>query len=198
MTVTVVDVCYLLIAYCQVTCGFAYTIAVGEHGHVYSWGAGECGRLGLGDNCDRLVPTVLTSLENVTVQSKFLSIRNKFCDAYPILLSFTLPCLCLHPTPGAVAGSVHTCILTDIGHVYSCGKFEYTGHGATSDVLQPQMLDAFGGSAVRSISIGPGGASYWYIVMEQCIICDRIPHRGAHRAGGSVCVGSQSSESIRS
>ena len=33
----------------QVACGFAYTAAVTREGALYTWGAGENGRLGLGD-----------------------------------------------------------------------------------------------------------------------------------------------------
>ena len=48
------------------------------------------------------------------------------------------------------AGSVHSCALGLDGVAYSFGKHEYTGHGASSDVLEPRALDlAFGGRAVR-------------------------------------------------
>ncbi|CAN0471655.1 unnamed protein product, partial [Discosporangium mesarthrocarpum] len=33
----------------KVACGFAYTAAVTASGELYTWGAGENGRLGLGD-----------------------------------------------------------------------------------------------------------------------------------------------------
>lgn len=40
----------------QVACGFAYTAAVTTEGQVYTWGAGENGRLGLGDELDKMRP----------------------------------------------------------------------------------------------------------------------------------------------
>jgi E3 ubiquitin-protein ligase HERC2 len=40
----------------QIACGFAYTAAVTDEGILYTWGAGENGRLGLGDAEDRHVP----------------------------------------------------------------------------------------------------------------------------------------------
>ena len=41
------------------------------------------------------------------------------------------------------------CALTDLGLLFSCGKCEYTGHGTRQDVLEPLLLDAFGGVPVR-------------------------------------------------
>jgi hypothetical protein len=52
------------------------------------------------------------------------------------------------------AGSVHTCVLTREGQLFSFGKHEYTGHGSDgSDVLLPRLLDAFGDKTVTQISV---------------------------------------------
>ena len=48
-----------------------------------------------------------------------------------------------------VLGSVHMCVLTDLGQLFSCGKSEYTGHGTRHDVLEPTLLDAFEGVPIR-------------------------------------------------
>ena len=113
---------------CQVACGFAYTAAVTSEGQLYTWGAGENGRLGLGDVEDRHSPSFVEELAHTPVQEVF-------------------------------AGSVHTCVLTRTGSVYSFGKHEYTGHGdETGDVLLPRLLeDCFEGKVIRQISVGPGG-----------------------------------------
>jgi hypothetical protein len=102
----------------QVACGFAYTAAVSCQGALYTWGAGENGRLGLGDVDDRHEPSRVDAL-------------------WPH-----------RPLRRVNAGSVHTCALGVDGVAYSFGKHEYTGHGASSDVLTPRPLDgAFGGRA---------------------------------------------------
>ena len=112
----------------QVACGFAYTAAVSRDGALYTWGAGENGRLGLGDVDDRHEPSLVEAL-------------------WP-----------RRPLRRVNAGSVHTCALGLDGVAYSFGKHEYTGHGAAADVLAPRPLaGAFGGRAVREISVGPGG-----------------------------------------
>uniref|UniRef100_A0A7S2HV15 RCC1-like domain-containing protein n=1 Tax=Octactis speculum TaxID=3111310 RepID=A0A7S2HV15_9STRA len=110
----------------QVACGFAYTAVVTTEGALYTWGAGENGRLGLGDSEDRCIPSQVEDLSDIPIEQVF-------------------------------AGSVHTCVLSRTGHVYSCGKHEYTGHGATEDVLLPRILDIFQGKLIKQISVGPGG-----------------------------------------
>eukprot|EP00904_Undaria_pinnatifida_P009747 jgi/Undpi1/5902/HiC_scaffold_2.g01176.m1 len=48
----------------QVACGFAYTAAVTASGELYTWGAGENGRLGLGDVEDRHTPSRVEGLHS--------------------------------------------------------------------------------------------------------------------------------------
>jgi hypothetical protein len=151
----------------QVACGFAYTAAVTRAGALYTWGAGENGRLGLGDAddrhgkarrglsfsglpCSKRLRTGCCVLQNRTVCIVFYYYffnRLDFCFRAPIALFWlrwrplpTAPALVeelLHtPVKECFAGSVHTCVLTRLGQVYSFGKFEYTGHGRMGqDVL---------------------------------------------------------------
>lgn len=81
-------------------CGFAYTAAVTRDGSVYTWGAGENGRLGLGDEQDKTTPGHVEELGGPRRAVKEI-----------------------------FAGSVHTCALLENGQVFSWGKCEYTGHG---------------------------------------------------------------------
>jgi alpha-tubulin suppressor-like RCC1 family protein len=109
-----------------VACGFAYTAVVTSCGQSYAWGAGENGRLGVGDEQDRNKPTRMLLRSKVRVDS-------------------------------VCAGSVHTCVLSKDGEVYSFGKHEYTGHGSSSDILVPRKLDAFNCDKISQLSVGPGG-----------------------------------------
>jgi alpha-tubulin suppressor-like RCC1 family protein len=61
-----------------------------------------------------------------------------------VLLSLLLDVCC---------GSVHTCILTIEGKVYTCGKFAYCGHGTREDCLIPRWLEKFHGIPVERISL---------------------------------------------
>mmetsp|Transcript_13981 Transcript_13981/g.21458 ORF Transcript_13981/g.21458 Transcript_13981/m.21458 type:complete len:1008 (-) Transcript_13981:345-3368(-) len=114
----------------KVACGFAYTTAITSDGRLYAWGAGENGRLGVGDERDRFQPTKVLLKSNVKAKD-------------------------------VQAGSVHTCLLTQKGRIYSFGKHEYTGHGDSVDVLIPKKLEGFIGtkqtSRISQISVGPGG-----------------------------------------
>ena len=55
--------CYAM----QVACGFAFSGVVTSRGVVYMWGVGENGRLGLGDERDRKVPTPVPALREVVI-----------------------------------------------------------------------------------------------------------------------------------
>lgn len=74
------------------------------------------------------------------------------------------------------AGSVHSCVLTREGTVYSFGKHEYTGHGDVHDVLEPRLIPAFSGGSeaiVRQISVGPGGYHTCALTCQVCA-CTRL------------------------
>lgn len=64
------------------------------------------------------------------------------------------------------AGSVHTCILSHSGAIYSCGRREYAGHGKGEDILLPTLLTAFEEKHVCQISIAPSG--YHTLALTMC------------------------------
>lgn len=47
----------------MIAAGAEHTAAVTEDGHVYGWGWGRYGNLGLGDRNDRLVPERVLSID---------------------------------------------------------------------------------------------------------------------------------------
>jgi E3 ubiquitin-protein ligase HERC2 len=53
----------------HLSCGAKHNLAVSDDGHVYSWGRGELGRLGHGDERPRRLPHMLGALEHVKVIS---------------------------------------------------------------------------------------------------------------------------------
>lgn len=53
----------------QIACGLRHTILLTESGRLFSFGHGECGRLGLGDEYTREHPTLLKSLSHYQVSN---------------------------------------------------------------------------------------------------------------------------------
>ena len=50
---------------CAVSCGAWHSAALTEYGHLLTWGAGDCGQLGLGDKHPRLVPATVPDAPGV-------------------------------------------------------------------------------------------------------------------------------------
>ena len=112
----------------KVTCGFAFTSAITNEGVVYCWGAGENGRLGLGDNEDKLNPT-----------------KNVYLIDYKVVE------ICA----GSVHSSVLTSkgLVLSYGKLEYTGH----GHTCHEDILIPTLLDHFDGIPIKKISSGFGG-----------------------------------------
>eukprot|EP01083_Nonionella_stella_P208552 756761_1 len=53
----------------HIACGFKHNVAVTRTGLAYTWGCGEHGQLGLGDQQDVLKPTPIDSLQTETISS---------------------------------------------------------------------------------------------------------------------------------
>lgn len=129
----------------SVACGFAYTAARDSNGTLFTWGAGENGRLGHGDTQSYCRPKVVVGLRD-------------------------------HKVIQCAAGSLHTCVLTDLGCVFTFGKAEYAGHSSTEDVLSPQQIDF--GEPVKQVTVGPGG--YHTIVLT---VSKKVYSWGHNRVG---------------
>ncbi|XP_052141834.1 ultraviolet-B receptor UVR8-like [Oryza glaberrima] len=113
-----------------ISAGASHSVALLSGGVVCSWGRGEDGQLGHGDAEDRPVPTVLTAA---------------FDDA-----------------PGGVAsvvicGADHTTAYSDEElqlYSWGWGDFGRLGHGNSSDVFNPQPIQALQGVRITQIACG--------------------------------------------
>ena len=111
-------------------CGCDHSVAATAEGDVFTWGAGEYGRLGHNDEQRRLAPEKLG--------------RWQFGGGKVVLVA---------------AGWAHTVALTEDGvlWVWGFGSFGQLGLGDTNDRLVPTRLGAgevFGGSLVRMAACG--------------------------------------------
>jgi alpha-tubulin suppressor-like RCC1 family protein len=163
----------------QVSCGGQHGAVLTASGQVWTWGRGGFGRLGHGDNEHQSVPKLVEALANMRcVQVACGFAYTAVVSAEGELFTFgsgdngrlghgdrtdrRSPCR-VDGLRGVFvkrvcAGSVHTCVLDDMGRVYSFGKHEYSGHGLSQDVLSPLELKGFADSGkVVDLSVGPGG-----------------------------------------
>ncbi|KAJ3675221.1 hypothetical protein LUZ60_004263 [Juncus effusus] len=109
-----------------VSSGASHSVALLTGNVVCSWGRGEDGQLGHGDAEDRLVPTILSTLDASSIDS--------------------LICGADHTTAISESES----------QVYSWGwgDFGRLGHGNSSDVFTPQPVKALQGLRIRQIACG--------------------------------------------
>eukprot|EP00455_Lapot_gusevi_P027235 TRINITY_DN2881_c0_g1_i8.p1 TRINITY_DN2881_c0_g1~~TRINITY_DN2881_c0_g1_i8.p1 ORF type:complete len:514 (+),score=138.66 TRINITY_DN2881_c0_g1_i8:116-1657(+) len=102
----------------QVSCGDNHTAAL-VNGQLYTWGVGSWGRLGLGDQSDVWVPTLVSRLAHTTVTQ-------------------------------VAAGGYHTLALTDGGDVFSFGWLK-NGRLGLSEPLSEECVDR--GAVVSPLQI---------------------------------------------
>jgi alpha-tubulin suppressor-like RCC1 family protein len=99
----------------MVACGFAHTAIVTEDGSVYTFGNGEHGQLGRGDEENQYVPRRVPAAG--------------FNGEQIVMVA---------------AGDKHTAALSEAGHVFTWGFGEYgqLGHGNNENQLAPQKVEA--------------------------------------------------------
>jgi hypothetical protein len=82
-----------------VASGAVFSMAVSNEGEVFAWGIGRDGQLGLGDRRDRLVPTLVSSLNLESADGRVVMVRvcgQRCCSSRPGLGG---PLLSTTPTP---------------------------------------------------------------------------------------------------
>ena len=113
----------------HVGCGFGFTAATTHSGDVYTWGSGEHGQLGHGDNQDRNVPVPIKSLRG---NAKHARVADVAC------------------------GSRHAMAMSSTGRMYSWGWNNHgqLGLGHREDVNEPSLIASL--KHYKAISIVAG------------------------------------------
>lgn len=108
----------------SISAGFRHSAAVTADGFLYTWGEGEFGRLGLGDNVSHSVPTLVPDLSGVGSVS---------CgNSHTLVLS----------ADGKTVWS------------FGAGEGGKLGHGDTNNVSRPKVIDALVGLYLRKVVAG--------------------------------------------
>lgn len=163
----------------DIACGSSHSAAITSSGELYTWGLGEYGRLGHGDNVTQLKPKQVKTLIGVRVVQVACGSR----DAQTLALSdegFVYSwgdgdfgklgrggsegCTVPHNierlnTLGVVqieCGAQFSLALTRIGEVWTWGKGDYfrLGHGTDQHVRKPTMIEALREKKVIHVAVG--------------------------------------------
>ncbi|XP_063677273.1 E3 ubiquitin-protein ligase HERC2-like isoform X2 [Bolinopsis microptera] len=128
----------------DIACGSLHSACITEDGALYTWGKGKYGRLGHGNNDDKMVPTKVTKeVEHV----EFVSVA---CGS----------------------GDAHTLAVSSDGKVWSWGDGDYgkLGRGSCNSSAVPQVVEKMNGKEACNVYAGPqyslalskDGKVYWW------------------------------------
>ena len=160
--------------------GKYHSAAVGEDGALFVWGRGDDGRLGTGDNAERLAPTRVAGLP-APVRQVAAGDDNTgmVTEAGDLLMcgwgrhgrlglgdedGRTTPTRMARAVFDGEAvlmvacGEVHTAAVTEGGGVYTFGNGIYgrLGHGDEEDQLAPRRVPAAGFNGERVVMVAAG------------------------------------------
>lgn len=109
----------------QIACGSGHTVVLTDDGEVYTWGRGDDGRLGHGDNGWKFVPRLVEELHDQ-------KIRQVTCGSY-------------HTAAVTMSGELYT---------WGGGMYGKLGHGNETGYSTPVRVEALKGLAVRQVACG--------------------------------------------
>lgn len=108
-----------------IACGSGHSVVLSTSGTVYSWGRGDDGRLGHGDNGWKYIPRVVSSLKGMTIEK--------------------ITCGSYHTVAVEQGGKLFT---------WGGGMYGKLGHGSEEGCSRPKYVDGLLGSQVKDIACG--------------------------------------------
>ncbi|KAL8607282.1 hypothetical protein ACOMHN_047613 [Nucella lapillus] len=163
----------------DIACGSSHSAAITSNGELYSWGLGDYGRLGHGDNTTQLKPKQVKALAGQRVIQVACGSRDAQTLAltdFGIVYSWgdgdfgklgrggSEGCSVPHPVErltgqGVVqieCGAQFSLALTKSGQVWTWGKGDYfrLGHGTDAHVRKPQLVEVLKGKKIIHVAVG--------------------------------------------
>ncbi|KAH9523228.1 E3 ubiquitin-protein ligase herc2 [Bulinus truncatus] len=163
----------------DIACGSSHSAAIISNGDLYSWGLGDYGRLGHGDNTTQLKPKQVMALAGQRVVQVACGSRDAQTLALTddgIVYSWgdgdfgklgrggSEGCNVPHPVErltgqGVIqieCGAQFSLALTKLGQVWTWGKGDYfrLGHGTDAHVRKPQLVEGLKGKKIVHVSVG--------------------------------------------
>ncbi|XP_059157195.1 E3 ubiquitin-protein ligase HERC2-like isoform X2 [Physella acuta] len=163
----------------DIACGSSHSAAIISNGDLYTWGLGDYGRLGHGDNTTQLKPKQVMALAGQRVIQVACGSR----DAQTLALTDdgvvyswgdgdfgklgrggSEGCNVPHPVERLTGqgvlqiecGAQFSLALTKLGQVWTWGKGDYfrLGHGTDAHVRKPQLVESLKGKKIIHVSVG--------------------------------------------
>nr|XP_022903495.1 E3 ubiquitin-protein ligase HERC2 isoform X1 [Onthophagus taurus] len=163
----------------DIACGSSHSAAITSNGELYTWGLGEYGRLGHGDNLTQLKPKLVKALQG----HRIIQVACGSRDAQTLALSDAGMVFswgdgdfgklgrggsegCNVPQNierlnslnviQIECGAQFSLALTKAGEIWTWGKGDYfrLGHGSDQHVRKPTMIEALEGQKVVHVSVG--------------------------------------------
>ncbi|KAK7097783.1 E3 ubiquitin-protein ligase HERC2-like isoform X3 [Littorina saxatilis] len=163
----------------DIACGSSHSAAITSNGELYTWGLGDYGRLGHGDNTTQLKPKQIKSLVGQRVIQVACGSRDAQTLAltdYGIVYSWgdgdfgklgrggsegcSIPHIVERLTGQGViqieCGAQFSLALTKSGQVWTWGKGDYfrLGHGTDAHVRKPQLVETLKGKKIVHVAVG--------------------------------------------
>ena len=163
----------------QLECGAHHTVAVGNGGRVYTWGAGTFGQLGHGERRPEAVPRLVSSLVHIEAVRVACGSHTCILGAHGELYTFghgkhgqlghsearaeSMPrrvhALRNVRVVGIACGDLHSLALADDGGVYTWGSGSHgeLGHGGVAHEAEPRRIESL---RQRALVFAACGASH--------------------------------------
>uniref|UniRef100_A0A8C6IVD5 HECT-type E3 ubiquitin transferase n=1 Tax=Melopsittacus undulatus TaxID=13146 RepID=A0A8C6IVD5_MELUD len=125
----------------DIACGSSHSAAITSSGELYTWGLGEYGRLGHGDNTTQLKPKMMLRLLFLA-QGNTMIINIERLNGQGVC---QIEC-----------GAQFSLALTKSGVVWTWGKGDYfrLGHGTDVHVRKPQVVEGLRGKKIVHVAVG--------------------------------------------
>eukprot|EP00164_Ancoracysta_twista_P028227 GFYU01056152.1.p1 GENE.GFYU01056152.1~~GFYU01056152.1.p1 ORF type:complete len:318 (-),score=63.85 GFYU01056152.1:11-925(-) len=161
----------------DIACGLNFSLLLTYDGRVYSWGCGQNGVLGIGDEYNRSSPTCIDALEDYRIMG--VACGTDHCAAFSVdgvlftwgngefgrlghgnnvtqLLPVQLSLEKYGPVKVVACGFAHTAVVTENGALltWGCGYKGPLGHGEERTLNTPRRVEALADKRIYSVSCG--------------------------------------------
>ncbi|RWS12697.1 E3 ubiquitin-protein ligase HERC2-like protein [Dinothrombium tinctorium] len=163
----------------EVACGSSHSAAITTNGELFTWGLGEYGRLGHGDNITQLLPKQVKAFEGRKVvqvacgsrDAQTLALTEDYCvwswgdgDFGKLGRGGSEGCLVPQMIDGLKGvgvcyidcGAQFSLALTCTGHLWTWGKGDYyrLGHGTDEHIRVPTLVESLKSKRIVSVAVG--------------------------------------------